>query len=649
MKSYDAPSATDSSPSPAVEVKSAVKKPQRSVIEIIGSTDKVLEIDLSTGSIVEFRITAIERQLYLGGKGLGLKYLYDRLKPGVDPLGEKNILAFMMGVVLGTGAPCSSRFAALTKSPLTGIFASSSCGGPFGMALKTTGYEGLLISGRSADPICLEIHAEGVEFKSAAKLWGLETMATQEALELGSADGALAIGPAGENRVLFANVASGHRFLGRGGFGAVMGSKNLKAIVARGGAYKYVPAQAAAFRKIRLKAIRKIARNAFTEAYRQYGTAANVKLCSKGNILPVHNFRDGRHAAAERVSGESMCATHQALPHSCKVCAIRCGHQGTFQGGQSYAIPEYETTALLGPNLGIFDSEHVARWNDQCGRLGIDTISTGVTLSYLMEAGEKGLLDTALRFGEPQGISEMIQAIAQRRGLGADAANGARWLSQKYGGREFAIHVKGLELAAYDPRGSWGQGLAYAVANRGGCHLSATLFALEVFTGFLKPDTTRAKARFVRFFESLNAAINSLQTCVFTSYAYILEAPLVKYSPKAILSFAMQNLPRLAIKMIDVQEYNGLYASIMGSKLTQRNLLEIGDRVHTLERYMNTREGISRKDDVLPQRFLTEARLSDPEGSTVPLDKMLDDYYKVRGYDSDGIPTPARLKKLHIT
>jgi len=617
--------------------------------EIIGTGNRVLDIDLSRRSADTFLITETDRRLFLGGKGMGLKYLYERLPPGIDPLGDENILAFMMGVLMGTGAPCSGRFAALTKSPLTGILLSSSCGGPFGMALKTAGYDGLLVSGKSGTPMYLEIDSNGAEFRDASELWGKDTRETQNRLNLTRHDGALAIGPAGENRVLFANIAAGHRFLGRGGMGAVMGSKNLKAVVARGNAFKIVPKDPGAFKRISRKATRFINANPFTaDSYRNYGTSANVDYSNKGGILPIDNFRRGQSELAAGVTGESMRRKYNTRPSTCQPCTILCGHKGTYADGSVHQIPEYETIGLLGTNLGIYDPDRITEWNEICGRMGMDTISAGGTLAWLMEAGEKGLLPTDLKFGSPRGIGPALEDIAHRRGIGDELADGSRRMAQKYGGGEFAIQVKGLEMAAYDPRGSWGQGLAYAVANRGGCHLSATIFPLEVVFGFLNPCTTRAKARFVIFFERLYAAVNSLHTCLFTAFAYVLEPPLVKFTPKPVLGFLMQYLPAVAINLMDFRIFSRLYASVTGIGLSQWELLKIGDRIHVLERWMNTREGISRRDDTLPLRFLREGRDCDPAGRTVPIEKMVSAYYRLRGYDDNGIPTPDKLQKLGI-
>jgi aldehyde:ferredoxin oxidoreductase len=615
--------------------------------EIIGTSNRVLEVDLTRNKVDIYEVKPRERTQYLGGKGLGLKLLYDRLRPGIDPLGEENIVAFMPGVLMGTGAPCSGRFAALTKSPLTGIMTASSCGGPFGMNLKTAGWDGLLVRGKAAKPTFLLITAEGVELRDAGELWGLDTVATQSRLDEKRA-GLLVIGPAGENLVRFANLSSGDRFLGRGGMGAVLGSKNLKAIVAIGGSYKIRPVDQPAFEKLKEKATDYINRNRITSGlYRDYGTPANVALSLKGGILPVKNFSDGIHAQAMQISGEETKKNQGTSHHTCKPCTILCGKKGMF-GGQELPAPEYETVCLLGSNLGVFDIEKIAEWNRICGQMGMDTISAGGTLAWVMEAAQRRLVQSDLKFGSPDGVSQALLDIAHGNGFGAEIAQGTRWLSQKYGGTSFAMHVKGLEIAGYDPRGSFGHGLAYAVANRGGCHLSAFLVAQEVFFHLLRPYAVRSKADYVKFFESLNNCINSLQTCLFTLYAYLLEPPLTKYTPAPVLALLMQELPQVAIPLIDYTLYRDFWSAVTGIKMSRREYLEAGDRITVLERYMNTREGISRLHDTLPDRLLKEARQSDPQGHTVPLEKLRPKYYKKRGYDADGIPTPKTLKRLGI-
>ena len=616
--------------------------------EIIGTSNKILEINLTTREINQFFVSPKDRRMYLGGKGLGLKLLYDRMNLDADPLGAENMLALMMGVYMGTSAPCPARFDAVTKSPLTGIMLSSSCGGPFGKAFKTAGYDGLIIRGKSEKPLWLEIDHEGVKFKDAASLWGMDSFEVQESFKLNRKSGALVIGPAGENLVRFANATSGHRFLGRGGVGAVMGSKNLKAIVAHGGYYKIVPKNEEAFKKVRVTGNKYLNNNKITsDAYRNHGTNSHVKLCNDANILPVNNFKTAQHPEAFRIAGETFSLNHEPKHSTCKPCSIMCGHSGVFNG-RRIQIPEYETTGLMGSNLGIFSAVSIAEWNDLCGRLGVDTITMGAILSWLMEATEKGLIETPLKFGSTEGITKMISDIAFRNGLGNEAANGVRSLAEKYGGKGYAIHVKGLELAAYDPRGAWGLGLAYATANRGACHLSAPLFSLEATMGFIEPHTTRAKAFLVDYFEKLFSAVNSLHTCQFTSFAYMLEPFIAKYTPKGLLGIAMENLPQVAMALMDVSVYSSLYEAITGLRLSQSDMFLAGERIHVLERYMNTKMGISRKDDTLPERFLNEGRESDPQKRTVPLEKMLNDYYKMKDFDKNGIPRKRLLTRLGI-
>ncbi len=615
--------------------------------EIFGTSNKILEVDLSAKTSRVYEVPEDIRRRYLGAKGLGLKLLYDRMNPGSDPLGPDNHIAFMPGVLMGTGAPCTGRFHTVAKSPLTGIFVTSSCGGPFGMNLKTAGWDGLIIRGRSESPVYVVVDSQGAGFRDARALWGLDTVETQHKLD-GKRMASVVIGQAGENLVPMANVRSGHRFLGRGGIGAVMGSKNLKAVVAQGGAYKIRPVDQQAFDKVKKKAAKYIESNHMTsESYRKYGTAYNMRESLRGDIVPVRNFSDGNHPDCDRLSGPSMAERWSTKPHTCRPCSILCGHQANIKG-EKRALPEFETVGLMGTNLEIFDPETVSDFNELCGKYGMDTISAGGTIAWVMEAAERGLIHSDLRFGSEAGVREAIADMALRQGFGDEMCLGTRRLSQKYGGGDFAMQVKGLEMAAYDPRGSFGQGLNYAVANRGACHLSAYLCAQEVFFNLLNPDSTYGKPVWVKYFEDLTACVNALQTCQFTMFAYIFEVPLTKYTPDWQLKLLMQYLPKMTTYLVDFSVYRNLWNSVTGLKLGHMEFLRCGERIHVLERYMNTREGVSRKDDTLPNRLLTEGRRSDPRGLTVPLDKMLDGYYKVRGYDSDGIPTGDLLKRLEI-
>ncbi len=616
--------------------------------EIKGTSNKVLEVDLTSRTFEVYTVTQEERKMYLGGKGLGLKLIYDRMAPKIDPLGADNIIAFMPGILMGTGAPCSGRFAGITKSPLTGLMASSLCGGPFGMDLKTAGWDGIMVKGTSESPVYLEITSEGVEFKDAKEMWGKDTMTTQTML--GKDGHAVVIGPAGENLVRFANIASGQRYLGRTGMGAVMGAKNLKAIKAIGKAYKIVPMNEEKFGKLKKLATKYINDNpATSHGNRNYGTPSIVKWANASGIMPVRNFKTGTSDNAYKISGEEIKRKFNTSHHTCKPCTILCGKKAEFDG-EVMSVPEYETLGLMGSNLEIYDPVIIAKWNKLCGELGMDTMSAGGTLAWVMEATEKGLVKTDLKFGSPDGVDQALNDMASGNGFGKDMALGSKALSEKYGGEDFAMHVKGLEISAYDPRGSYGIGLGYAVANRGGCHLASTIMVHENFLGMLEPYAAYGKAHWVVLNEDLWACINSVQTCLFTSYAYMNELLLPKYNPWIYLRATSQLLPQVATRLVDYGKvYREFWEAVTGVEISKSEFLKAGKRICVLERYMNTLEGVSRKDDTLPRRLLTEGRKCDKKNRTVPLEKMLKTYYKLRKYDNDGKPTSALMAELNLS
>jgi aldehyde:ferredoxin oxidoreductase len=615
--------------------------------QIIGAPNRVLCVNLSNETFEIVEISGSDRKNYLGGKGLALKLFHDRLRPGADPLGAENIFIVMTGVLTGTGVPCSSRFSAVTKSPLTGISAHASCGGPFGTALKTSGWDGIIIEGKAERPVYLVIDYDGVTFKSATKCWGKDTLGSQKFLKKeGSAS--LVIGPAGENLVSFANICSGQRFFGRGGMGAVLGAKRLKGMVAVGKAVKIIPANGKKLKRAGKKLKRYINSNRMTSvSYRNFGTLANVNLCNAAGILPVRNFTAGSHDDASRVSGESIAENYKTTFSACQSCTILCGHK-FIAHGKERKVPEYETTGLLGTNLEIFDPIIIAEWNEICTQMGMDTISAGGTLAWAMEAEEKKIFETGLRFGSPAGVSEMLRDIALKRGKGRELAAGTRALSERYGGKAFAMHVKGMEIAAYDPRGAVGHGLSYATANRGGCHLSTSLCVVEGFLGLADPYSEKGKPYMVKFFENCFAAVNSLHICQFTSFAVFLEPLIVKLSPLPVLKLFMNQLTPVALGMMDISVWPDLWSAVTGIAMNSSQFKKAGERIHVLERYINTREGTSREDDALPSRFLNERRKNDPCGTTLDIENMLDAYYKMRGFDSRGIPTAATLKRLGI-
>ena len=615
-----------------------------------GVSNHYLFINLTDMSWSVRRLPEKDLRDYIGGKGVGLKLYHDHFQDlaAVDPLGPENLLCFMMSPLLATGAPCSGRFEGITKSPLTGIMVTASCGGPFGEACKTAGWDGVLIEGRSEKPVTVRIHYEGVDFQDADGLWGLTTQEAQRRLGLGPKDGALVIGPAGEHLVKYANICSGERFLGRGGMGAVMGSKHLKAVVAHGREYRVRPVLPMKFEKTRKRSRRYIERNHFSQQYRAFGTNANMRSAMTEHFSPVYNFRRQTDKRIEHLVGERLSERYRQRFSTCKHCSILCGHKGYYPDGRLRQIPEYETMGMFGPNIGNFNPDIIGQWNDLLNELGLDSISTGGTLAWCMEATEKGLFDSELAFERPENIASMIRSIAYREGIGAELAEGSRWLSEKYGGKEFACHVKGMELAAYDPRGSWGRGLSYAVNNRGGCHLGSYLVGPEAMFHFLDPHTTKSKAYWAIFFENIFTGINSLQTCQFMAFSILLEPPITRLTPLPILSLAMSKFPRLAKALMDWSILSDFFWAVTGIPTSQKAFYTAGERVHVLERMMNVQMGVTTEDDTLPERFLKDYNDGLAMTQGVNLEPMVKRYYELRGYDKYGVPKPSTLQRLGL-
>ncbi len=620
--------------------------------EILGPSNKYLDIDLTNKTWRVYDVDPLDLKNYIGGKGLGLKIFFDRLKGRlgeVDALDPDNLLIFSNGVLLTTGAPCSARFEVITKSPQTGMMVASSCGGPFGEASKTAGWDGVIISGKADKPTTIRFNDSEVVFEDASELWGMGTHHVQEELKLSIKEGAAVIGPAGENKVLYSNICSGHRFAGRGGVGAVMGSKNLKAIVAQGQDYKTVPVDPEMFEKTRKRAHTYITRNQMTKGVRAFGTNMNVQIGIDTGFSPVRNFKDRYNPKTAQTTGEVMAERYKTRHSTCRYCTVLCGHKGHYPDGKLRQIPEYETIGLFGSNIENYDPDIIGVWNDQMNDMGMDTISAGGTIAWAMEAKENGIYDTELEFGRVDNISRFIDDIAHRRGQGDELADGSMRLANKYGGQDYAIHAKGLEIAAYDPRASWGHGLSYAVHNKGGCHLGSYLVAMEILMGFMPPFVTINKHQWVAFLEDIFTGINSLQSCLFTSFAILTEPPVPKYLPKFALNIAMIGTPRISMMLMSWNVYSRFFWSITGIKMTQWDFKHAGERINKLERYMNCQMGMKPEMDTLPKRFTHEAKTKWHKDSVVPIEKMVKSYYKTRKYDpATGGPCEADLRKIGI-
>jgi len=591
-----------------------------------GMHNKLLSVDLSAQSSEESAIDAETLTDYLGGRGLGVKLFTSLVNPRTDPLSPDNCLVFAIGPLTGSIVPTSGRFSLVTKSPLTGLILYSNTGGSVGPALKSTGYDCLIVSGRLDEPgYVLVSESESPQIVPCDDFWGLDTLETQNRLEslgLGRFH-SLMIGPAGENGVLYASIMNdgNHRAFGRGGSGAVMGAKNLKAIVIKVGKAKpdignpellstYVKS---ARDKMKVAPIT-------NSSLPMFGTAGLVNVINELGMLGIRNFQMGYSHEAENLSGEAIREQIFEKDEGCHACPIRCGRM-TKTKSMNGKGPEFESV-LLGTLTGIFDLVTVTEANYHCNLLGLDTISTAGTISCAMELHEKGALnDDRIHFGNKDILIPLIEDIAHRRGIGEEMASGSARLAAKHNMSDAAVHVKGMELPAYDPRGAIGHALGYATSNRGGCHLTGYLVAMEVFAAPKKIPraSTGSKADLLVLKQHQSAVEDSLIVCKFAGYA---------------LGFDF---------------YSRFATAVTGEDLNITRLMKIGERIYNLERLFNVKAGLSRKDDTLPKRFLTEP-LSEglSKGRTVPLDSMLEDYYRLRDWDETGAPSKAKLEQLGI-
>ncbi|MEE3328563.1 MAG: aldehyde ferredoxin oxidoreductase family protein, partial [Myxococcota bacterium] len=476
---------------------------------IKGYAGRILEVDLAQRTHAYTALDEETARLYIGGKGYGVRLLYDLTEAGIDPFAPQNPLIFATGPLNGSVAPQTNRFAVVSKSPLTGGVGHATCGGSLAYAMKRAGIDLLLIRGKSSEPVRIEIDDDQIRFLDARELWGKGTYATQALL--GKKMSHAVIGQAGECTVLYAGIVSGERIAGRGGLGAVMGSKKLKAISIRG-KRKIEMDDPEAFKEY-TQVVRKLFREhpVLGDSMKRFGTGAIVNTTNGRNILPTRNFQKGHFKDAVEISGEHLEKNGLVgVKSSCIHCPVTCGRDVEVKGAGRVKGPEYETLALLGSNLEIGSLDHVSEWNYLADDLGMDTISLGSTIGFAMELQERGLFDVGVRFGDPDGIAELIEDIGYRRGVGNELADGTRRMSERHGGREFAMHVKGMELSAYDPRGSFAQGVEYATTNRGGCHVQgASMYMESVGPLTINPQNLRLKADIPIIQQNLACTINS--------------------------------------------------------------------------------------------------------------------------------------------
>ncbi len=629
-----------------------------------GWMGRVWRIDLTTREVSEYPWSAEDRRTWLGGKSMAARILADTVTPGTDPLGPDNVVVVSTGPLTGTGAPSSARFNLSAVSPLTGLVASSNSGGPFGTYLKRAGVDALVLTGASHTPVWLEIAESGVTFHDAGDVWGMRTGEAQQVIAdaIDARSGVLVIGPAGENLVRYACVVSGERVAGRAGIGAVLGSKGLKGIVAWGERRVEIahPERYRAHLKKWTASLKKhpIAGGSLP----RLGTAGFLGPMQELGIVATRNFAAGRYAHAAEIDGEALAARRLVDNAGCLSCPIRCARVVELDGRRVKG-PELETLVLLGANIENPDLDRIIEWNVLLDELGLDTMSTGVTLSYAMEAAERGLWDNGLRFGETDALAALFEDIAYRRGVGAELAEGSRRLAARYGGEGFAMNVKGLELAAYEPRGAVGQGLGYAVSNRGGCHLNAGYaVALEGLALRMDGRSSRGKAALTAFFQDLMEVVSSSGVCLFTTLG-VLPGLLVEHPERGVGAFvarvfsyaggvmrALRVLPRalLGIPMPLVPHIRAMEL-VTGERYGFGGFWSVGERAYNLERVLGLRFGSGgARGDTLPARLLEEPQDPDDPTSVVPLDALKSDYYRQRGWSADGVPDPGLLRRLGV-
>ncbi len=578
---------------------------------MLGYQNNILRVNLTDkkASTEPLRMDFAEK--YIGSKGLAIRYMYEELKPGIDALGEENKLFLTTGPLTGTPAPCSGKLSVAAKSPATGTMNDCSIGGHVGIRIKYAGYDMIIFEGIADKPCYIVIEDDKVEFVDASELWGLGSHEAEAILaeKYGIEYSIMSIGPAGENLSNMACINSDYyRQAGRGGIGAVMGSKKIKAILIKGTKGVKVPDIKKATDRILEILHEDVLQEDNTFVY-DTGTTAFLEACGDGGIVPYKNFSGANDPEWEKYNGDVLMKYREGK-RGCGSCGLGCGNFLKI-GNAVCEGPEYETIAVAGPNAGITDPEHIVKFNEVCDNMGLDTISTGDTIVWAMEMTEKGLYDFDIRFGEADKMIKMVEMIARQEGVGADLSRGVKYASEKYGGTDFAMQVKGLEFPQYEPRGSWGMSLSYAVSDRGACHMRAYAPNEEVFAASIPPYTSEGKGQMVYNLGEFNAVKFSLCICDFwgtISYDIMAE----------------------------------MLTLVTGRQWTADEMGEVGRRVLNIGRAFNQREGFNRAHDTIPKRLVKDALGGEgpAAGQKIPqeaFEDMLDQYYEVMGWDKNGM------------
>ncbi|MCE7742235.1 MAG: aldehyde ferredoxin oxidoreductase family protein [Candidatus Heimdallarchaeota archaeon] len=607
-----------------------------------GYMNKWLMINLSNKEISDFTFPEDILRKFIGGKGIAVHFLWNYAlkleKKGInikdmDAFSPENVIVFATGPVTGTRSPNSGRHHVMAlKSPYTGSIGSGNTGGKWGAKLKFAGYDGIVVAGKAESPTYLSVTNGTAELHDAQEVWGMNSIATSKWLrekhDLKRA-GVSCIGPAGENLVPMAVIMNEeHRAVGRTGIGAVMGSKNFKAIIVEGDAKPKIANQDEFDTKAK-EHVEKLKENGVTgEGLPTYGTAVLVNIINQNGLLPTKNWQTGVNENAELISGETLTEKHLISKHPCWGCVVSCGRKSKVEDGPykiSYTEgPEYEAIWALGGSTNINNMGAVVRANHYCDIYGMDPISIGSTIAAAMELNEKGLIPEEemqgieVDFGNVDAVVELTWMAAFRQGLGYWIGEGSKKMCQHFGAPDLSMSVKGLEMPAYDPRGAKGIGLNYATGNRGGCHVTGYTIAAEIL-GDVDRFTTEGKAELTKIFQDFTSVVNSAVNCLFLTFA------------------------------LGLDEYAEMIGPVTGWDVSADELLETGERITNLERMLINKLGFTGKDDTLPKRLLEEKMPEGPsEGQTVDLETMKKEYYELRGWH-DGVPSLEKIEQLGLS
>jgi aldehyde:ferredoxin oxidoreductase len=583
-----------------------------------GFFNKILRINLKTKTFREEAIADSVYETYLSGKGLGIYLLMKENPPGVDPLSPQNKLIFCVGPATDTRIYGSCRHGVFTKSPLTGIYSESYSGGKAAEPMSRTGYDAFILEEASSKPVWIEISDRKVTFHEAKDLWGKDTYSTEdEVLKRANQKGAatLVIGPAGENLVRYAVIENDYwRSLGRTGVGAVMGSKKVKAIAFHGEKKRQI-AHSDRLEQFAKETLERGKDSPGAQNYRRLGTAMLVAMTNTVGGFPSKYWHLGTFEGWEKISAEALLERCQVRPSACLRCFMACGNLSEVKEGRHKGLkiegPEYETIYAFGGLCMVHEIEEIAYLNDICDRLGMDTISAGSLCAFAIEASEMGRIKEKISWGDVDKIAELLHDITSKNGIGAILAEGIRHAAKRWDMEDIAIHVKGLDPAGYDPRVLKGMGLANATSDRGACHLRSTFYKAEL-SGMIPSDQMEGKAKLFLEFEDRFNIHDSLILCRFYRDIYW-----------------------------DWNYLSTIVEVTTGLKLDENGLRKISSTIQNETRKFNLREGITAKDDTLPKRFFDEPLGKDEKTiRREDFQKMLQDYYALRGWSSDGIPRP---------